>query len=273
LLYNSLFVSDPTQEILAVDTPERVEIEFALAGIGTRALAQLVDVSIVFLAVFSIFYLAVFGLTLHPHSGTPSQVIIAATLLLFLVQWGYFLCFEAFWNGQTPGKKLCGIRVVMAEGVPVTFLSAATRNLLRVVDFLPAGYALGFLWMFFHPESRRLGDVAAGTLVVRESAMTIGELEGRLLTLSNTETDLTPLAARVGTDLDDYNLISDFLSRVGGLEDEQRHELAVKLALPFMQRAGLTGDELASVYPRQDRHERFLRELAKLYAGRRGTGS
>ena len=91
-------------------------------------------------------------------------------LLNFAVFWGYYMLFELLWSGQTPGKRVAKTRVLRTDGNPARTSEVAVRNLVRIVDFLPALYAIGFIVMFFNRQSRRLGDYAAGTLVIRVDA-------------------------------------------------------------------------------------------------------
>ena len=262
-------------DVLSVNTPERVNIEFAVAGIGSRALAYLADISLLVLGVGMSSLLLILLAPLLPiwNRETSKYFVVGLILLQFFLQFGYFALFEAFNNGQTPGKKVCGIRAVMEEGLPITFLASMIRNLLRIVDFLPFGYALGLLWMFFHNQNRRLGDFAAGTLVIRESAVTLDAVQSRLTLISNTETAISPLAARVPLTLDDFNFITDFLSRSETLEAKQSAKLAHEIAKGFMDRGTVTGQELAKVHPGSDRYKRFLRELTKIYLGRGGKAT
>lgn len=155
-----------------VVTPENIPLTLELAGIGTRFGALLIDMliqlitTIVGLIIFAI--LAAFT----SLTGNGGGIWIAiGTIGVFLVWFGYFILFESIWNGQTPGKRMFGLRVVRDGGYPVNFFSTATRNLIRIADFLPISYAAGALSVFFNPEYKRLGDLVAGTLVVKEHAV------------------------------------------------------------------------------------------------------
>jgi uncharacterized RDD family membrane protein YckC len=152
-----------------VITSEKVPFTYRVAGLGSRLMAWLVDFSIIVL--LTLMGLAV-GSTLEmARSGLGLAVLMVWT---FVVQWGYFLLFEWLWNGQTPGKRLVGIRVIQTEGTGLGFAQAAVRNILRVADGLPLLvmdampllYGVGFLVAACTRENRRLGDLAAGTLVV-----------------------------------------------------------------------------------------------------------
>ncbi len=147
---------------LEIETPEHVVLDYELAGLGSRGLAALADAVILGLTAI------VFGLALLllPLRGWLSGVIIV--FLQFFLFWGYFTFFEGFRQGQTPGKRWMGIRVVHDTGHPLTFAGAAIRNLLRLVDLLPPPYLIGVLLIAVHPRGKRLGDVVAGTVVVRD---------------------------------------------------------------------------------------------------------
>jgi uncharacterized membrane protein SpoIIM required for sporulation/uncharacterized RDD family membrane protein YckC len=151
---------------LEIETPEHVVLDLEIAGIGSRALAAVLDMAIMVGAslgvVLVLSILSGYGVRLN-HLA-PVLVAIGG----FLVWNGYFILFEGLRRGQTPGKRIAGIRVVMDTGHPVTFGAAAARNLLRVADFLPPPYLIGLLLVAFHPRAKRLGDLVAGTVVSRD---------------------------------------------------------------------------------------------------------
>jgi uncharacterized RDD family membrane protein YckC len=140
-----------------VETPEGIRIGLHAAGALPRAIAWIVDFAI-FLAL-----LMAASTVLGVLQATGLGIYL---LILFTLLWGYPVLFETLWHGQTPGKKMFDLRVVNANGTPVTWLPSITRNLLRTVDMLPAGYAIGLISCWFDPYGRRLGDLAADTLVV-----------------------------------------------------------------------------------------------------------
>jgi uncharacterized RDD family membrane protein YckC len=140
-----------------VETPEGIRIGLHAAGALPRARAWVVDVLIrLGVLLFSSSILALLR----------STGFALYLLLLFALMWAYPVLFETLWHGQTPGKKMFDLRVVNANGTPVTWLASITRNLLRTADFLPFGYAVGLVSCWFDPYGRRLGDLAADTLVV-----------------------------------------------------------------------------------------------------------
>lgn len=166
----------------AIDTPESVTFAYEVAGIGNRFIAALIDTTGLFtlLTILNILVLSALGLlgdlSLDMLSGdaAPSWMgglmIALYALLNFAIYWGYYILFELLWNGQTPGKRIVKIRVLRLDGNPAGFSEVLLRNLVRPIDFLPGGYGLGLVVMLLNDKSRRLGDFAAGTLVIRELA-------------------------------------------------------------------------------------------------------
>jgi uncharacterized RDD family membrane protein YckC len=150
-----------------VETPEHAGLRFHVAGPTRRAWAYVADllVRIVALVLFEGLAVLVTGSRLHWSKGLVNGVTL---LSLFLAEWGYFVVFETLWNGCTPGKRLLKLRVVKEGGYPLSFADAVLRNLLRAADFLPLGYLLGLAVMSWDGRFARLGDRAAGTMVVIE---------------------------------------------------------------------------------------------------------
>lgn len=165
----------PLEQTYAIDTPENVTFAYEVAGIGNRFIAALLDTAIIGI-ILTLLTLALFiGLGVTGDltdegdlSWAGGLVFAAYALISFLVLWGYYIFFEYLWNGQTPGKRAVKIRVVRVDGSPVSFVEVVIRNLVRIVDFLPLGYGLGLVIMFFNSQSRRLGDFAGGTLVIKD---------------------------------------------------------------------------------------------------------
>lgn len=157
---------------IAIKTPEYVSLRFQSANLGSRALAFIIDNIIIGLAQFLIVFLGVFSIggfeSFFNMLESSFLVIAIIMILLFILNYGYYIFFEYFLTGQTPGKKITGIRVIQDNGHNITMLSSVTRNLLRIIDSLPTGYFIGILMVFFHAENKRLGDLVAGTIVVHE---------------------------------------------------------------------------------------------------------
>jgi uncharacterized RDD family membrane protein YckC len=245
-----------------VITPEQVAITFRLAGIGTRFAAMLVD-TLAQAAVLA----ALVGLLLwllpgigdlfqFVEAGSPwliAIVIIAA----FSVLWGYFIFFETIWSGRTPGKSLAGIRVICDTGHPIDFRAALLRNICRYVDFLPAGYGVGALVMFFSGDSKRLGDYVAGTVVVVDTQkMTPQSLPTNIPTEIHYHLlgDAKLLKLHTIT-REQLAVIDRFLTRRETLLGNARMELAQTIATPLLNllELPLPSEE----YP----YEQFLEEV------------
>ncbi len=162
-----------SDEVYEIRTPENVRFHFERAGLASRALAWSVDVAVMGLAIQT----AALSLTL---SGLLIGDLATAILLvvIFLVQWWYGALCEWLMGGRTLGKMLIGLRTLDATGLPLSFYQATVRNLLRVVDFLPGLYLVGGVTALIDPEGRRLGDMAASTLVMRDGR---GRIPARLL--------------------------------------------------------------------------------------------
>ena len=154
---------DSLSDDLVVPTPERVAFDYPVAGPGSRFLAQLIDGLILF---GLLLILSIVAGTLARASG--QLALLFAIVSIFLLVWGYFLVSEAVWSGQTVGKRALRLRVVGDHGEPITLTQAIVRNLVRIVDFLPLFYGVGLIALFANGRGKRLGDLAAGTLVVRE---------------------------------------------------------------------------------------------------------
>ena len=150
---------------LVVTTPERVSFDYQVAGMGTRALAQILDLLVLsFVLIAVLFVAATFGAL-----GQDTIATLIAVMGGFVVVIGYFWLCEALWSGQTVGKKVFRLRAVGDRGEPLTFMQAGVRNIVRIVDFLPYGYGVGLVALFANGRGKRLGDLAAGTVVVKDS--------------------------------------------------------------------------------------------------------
>lgn len=155
----------PESDDLVVSTPERVAFQYEIAGIGSRFLAQILDV----LAIGAIqIVITILAASVGGIFNAGQLAALVEIILTFILLAGYFLISEAAMNGQTVGKRAVRLRVVGDQGQPITIAQAAIRNLVRIVDFLPVLYAVGIVTMFVNRRAKRLGDFAAGTLVVRD---------------------------------------------------------------------------------------------------------
>lgn len=226
---------------LFIATPERVSFSYQLAGLGSRIVAQLLDV-LILTVVMIVVALGTAVVSTGPSGGLI--FVIASFLLLN----GYFIFFEGLWSGQTPGKRITRLRAVGDAGQPITFEQALMRNLVRNLDFLPAFYGVGLIALFANGRGKRLGDMAAGTVVVRERAgLSLARLvsmaEMTLATAAQHAAAPIPAAAageryareRVLRDLDPAlrDFVTAYATRRRGLAESYR------VALAESARAGL----------------------------------
>lgn len=194
-----------------------VSLELPLAHAGTRAVAQALDLMVVSLLVIVISVVVVGGAIGLAASAVDNDTVLAlavAGMLIFsfLAQWGYFVGCEMLMEGQSPGKAVMGIRVVGQDGAAVGLLASLIRNLLRIVDLFPMTYGVGLLTMMISVRGQRLGDLAAGTLVVHDPPMP--------------RTVPRPTHFPDGFGVDDVALVEDFFARFQELMPEPRRHLA-----------------------------------------------
>ncbi len=181
--------------LLHVETPEAVTVTYPLAGIGSRGLAAVLDLAMILLLVAAEIATAIlvfvagsrfFGIAWQERV-TP-WVLAALIVVVFVTYWGYFIFGEVFRNGRTLGKQVAGIRVIRDDGGRVGVLDSIIRNVVRVVDLLPGTYAVGIASIIFSSQCKRLGDLAAGTVVVVDGGpvalATIGPAEERAALVS-----------------------------------------------------------------------------------------
>jgi len=225
----------------SVLTPERVSLQYDIAGIGSRGAAAIVDTVIQSVALIVIFVALTAGLVagsafLSVGSGPGAATLFLALfiLALFAVADGYFMLFEILWNGQTPGKRMVGIRVIRENGYPMRPIDAVIRNLVRMVDWLPGAYGIGVLTMLLNKRSKRLGDFASGTIVVREGSRGAAALV--TATAASAESRGVRLASA------DATLVRDFLVRRASMDPRARADLAARLSAVLAQRYALTLD-------------------------------
>lgn len=233
---------------LNIDTPEQVELEFAVAGIGSRFVAVLIDhliqSGVYFL--FAIFAAVIFGAVANRINILGKWILAGLIALYFLLIWGYFALFEAFWRGQTPGKHIMKLRVIKDSGRQITLFEALSRNLLRFVDYLPAIYLTGVITMVCTKRHQRLGDLAAGTIVVHERsdeqplliergtsilpAQQAPGFDPLISAAAAQDTGGLPADAVGRLGADDLLLIESFFARALDLTSTTRAEIAVRVA-------------------------------------------
>jgi uncharacterized RDD family membrane protein YckC len=238
---------------ISIETPEQVALHFAVAGIGSRFLAIFTDTVLQTVCVITVSLIAVAlpANSLTQMTDTAGKWFVAALFLFFfLLYWGYFSLFEAFWNGRTPGKALFKIRVIKDSGRQITLFEALARNLLRPIDYLPSFYLAGVITMLCNQQQKRIGDLVAGTIVVHEP------VEHQPLLSHNSRTFTAPLtpsipeaasqtsqhaitaqnASLIPADAiarlnhDDLNILDAFFSRALDLDLAKRAEMASRIA-------------------------------------------
>ena len=196
--------------LLHIETPEGSDLALHPAGIGVRIYAYAIDLLIKTVAII------VISMVLGFAGGLGGGLSL---ILFFLLQWFYTVYFEVWRDGRTPGKKRAGLRVVNGDGTPVTFATSLIRNLLRVVDFLPVFYVAGVLCMALDRNFRRLGDLAAGTLVVYvQEAVEPPQMP-----------DIGFLPLPIGLSAEDQRALLAFAERKDDLSPERQAELAAIL--------------------------------------------
>ncbi len=223
-----------------------MSLHLTLAGIGSRFLAMAVDSLIqVAAGIFLVVVLGFLGVAgvFAGMRQSPLWVLAALVFAAFLLLFGYFAAFEMAWNGQTPGKRVIGIRVVKDSGRPLTPAETIGRNLLRIVDQLPALYAVGVLVALLNARNKRLGDFIAGSIVIREG--TLGELKPIWQSASATPPPLAspgPSALSV----EDLVLIDTFLNRRSMLEPDVRSRMAAQILERLKPKLSLGDDGQSS---------------------------
>lgn len=218
-----------------IDTPEQVNLSFDLAGIASRFLAVLLDMLFQSIAFLILFLVLGSALRTQALSSWGIAFLIIAAFVVFYV---YFILFEGFTKGKTPGKMICGLCVMRRDGRPLDWSSNLARNLLRLLDFLPLIYGVGFLSMFFSRESQRVGDMVAHTIVVR----TRGRSQVSLRQLSSSA-GAAPLSGAVSMfplKQAEFNLINDLLARKQKLNGNTFAALCQRISYPFYEKFSIS---------------------------------
>ena len=224
-------------------TPEAVVLELSTAGVGSRLVAFLIDAAIQFAAVFAL----ILAVVVAGEAGIEGSVfaVVVVTAALFLIVFAYPAVFETVWRGKTPGKAALGLRVVTTEGSPIRFRHAAVRAALTLVDFYLTSGAAAILCILVTRNDQRLGDLAAGTIVVRERS---GATAPHAITFSvpqGYEDYVAALDVSAMTP-DHYVAVRTFLLRAGKLPPKVRAHLANEFAGPLARRMHHTPPESIS---------------------------
>lgn len=240
-----------------VTTPEGIELTLKVAGPVARARAWLID----FLLRGVIYISFATGLSLFGKFGSGLVLV-----MFFLLEWAYPVLFEVYWNGATPGKRACHLRVLHDDGTPIGWRASVTRNTLRAVDFLPVMYGFGLIACLSNRDFKRLGDLAAGTLVVyAPPASAAASFRGR--TEVATPTEVAPNLSMpyslpdVPLSLEEQRAVIDFAERRKRWSDQRAAELA--------EHAGaLFGDAGNAIAANKLGAAQTLMQLANVYTGR-----
>ncbi|MRG87482.1 RDD family protein [Salinibacillus xinjiangensis] len=234
------------QEHVNVKTPEYVSLQFKLAGLGSRTAAFLIDQLILMVINIAIILILIFGMG-NGGSATSflanmsSMPVAIAIILVFLLNWGYFFAFEYFSGGRTVGKKLMGIRVIQDNGHSLTLLSSFIRNLLRIIDSLPANYLLGIIMIFFHSKHKRLGDLVGGTIVVHERGKRKARGVEKIIQsrgLSETNLHIEEWMLRK-LNTKDWKLLKTYAERFPEMPFASRRDMTRQLAEILLPKVGL----------------------------------
>ncbi len=250
-------------------SPEKVYLRFKLAGIGSRFVACFIDnifqgilmgFVIAFSGIGAVFFQKAKNIAANPADVPGGWLIAIIVLVIFVIYYGYFIFFETIWNGQTPGKRFLKLRAIQENGSSVTFVMVLIRNLLRVIDTLPSMYAIGIIAVLISKKNQRLGDMAAGTIVVREDG-------GNVPAAVNFAVSETPWSGAAGLHLHniseaDFAVLKNYLLRRNTLKQEEALALEQKLVFAFSQKLGLKPEETGS--PAE-----FLQQVAAMYQNRR----
>ena len=208
------------EDRVRISTPEGVDVELTLAGIGSRFIAAILDLMIQGGVLLGAALL--FGVTGGDGSGFA---VAAFGIVFFLVIFGYDVLFEVRGRGRTPGKRWTGLRVVRTGGRPVTLVPSSIRNVMRLIDILPFFYGIGMISIFSTSRNQRLGDLAGGTLVVRErpGGLHAAPLATRKAAATADAWDVSAVSAQ------DIGTVRQFLARRQALSSGPREELAEEL--------------------------------------------
>lgn len=225
---------EPLDTRVAIETPEHVHFHFQLAGPARRALAYLIDLLLRGAILLALAIPALLADLFSDSAGFRAGIVL---IVLFVLEWGYFVLSELLMRGSSVGKRALGLRVVRQDGLPVRFGDSLIRNLLRAADFLPFSYALGGLTMIADRDFRRLGDLAAGTIVIYEAPRAIHDSPRLSKPLSEAERRKLPLHFTLPNETVDA--LELFLRRRLELAPARESELAEMLAAPLAKRFGL----------------------------------
>jgi uncharacterized RDD family membrane protein YckC len=257
------------EEILIIETPERVPLHFALASIGNRFLACAFDHALQTVAIILLYFIFTLIGNMFDFGGMKNAPKWALALLIitgFLIWSSYFVIFEWAWNGQTPGKRWLKLRVIREDGRPITFWEAAVRNLLRIFDIMPFPfYSIGLISVFTSARDQRVGDLVAGSVVVREretEAPTFSQVFNAPVSDTALRRSFRPVqfTAEIGSITErEIEVVETYLRRRWDLPEQTRVWMAWRVAMPILYKLRPAYDLATFTY------EGFLEELLHRY--------
>jgi uncharacterized RDD family membrane protein YckC len=237
---------------VTVRTPESIAFHYELAGLGSRFLAVAIDWVIQVFVAFGLFIgfgFAAAGInralsSLHLKPSQTDSVITAGEIfLVFLIFFGYFIAFEAWWNGQTPGKRAIGIRVVRDGGYPIGFTESVIRNLIRIIEVALFAYGVSAISAIMSASNKRLGDLAAGTIVVRDSSFEVSN-PARWLQGDADPAPSMGVSGAAALTKDEVSVVHRYLERRSQLEPAVAEQLAHRVAASLRPKLGPDAAEL-----------------------------
>src|ERR1041385_1324752 len=259
-----------TEDILVIETPQRVPVDLPPPSAGNRFLACAIDHTIQAVAIGLIGLTAIILMNFpeieQVISSAPKWLLAILIIMLFLIFAGYYAFFEWAWSGQTPGKRWLKLRVIREDGRPITFWEAAVRNLLRTFDMMPAPfYSIGLISVFSTTRDQRVGDMVAGTVVVREREAEAPEFSQVFATpvsdpaLRRSFKPVDFPANLASLTESEIQVVETFLRRRWDLSDVPRQWMAWRVSLPILYKLRPTYDLATFNY------EGFLEELLHRY--------
>jgi uncharacterized RDD family membrane protein YckC len=264
---------------ITVVTPENIQVTYQVAGFASRFMATLIDLCLQLLAILLVGMILrlVAGTGAHKGIGLASLITAVGIIVVYLVLLAYAIFFEMLWGGRTPGKRLFGLRVIREGGYPINLTASVIRNALRFVDIgllpLPGntGLALfglpGLLCIFFSPSYKRIGDYAAGTLVIVEAGASPFGISRGATAASRSVVAFMPMVRNLDRlTVEEYRVIRRFVARREELDIAVQAAIGERLARPLMQKL-----ELDVPVHFQVQYADLLEAIERRYAEERGV--
>jgi len=210
-----------------IETPEKIIFTYTIAEMGPRIIACFIDTVIQWSIIIITFIIAFIAMNFTLDSSLSGFQLAFAIILVFILQWGYFIFWEVITNGQSPGKIACRIRVIRKNGEPLDFGSIVMRNLVRIIDCIPFIYLVAIVAASIDRFSRRLGDIVSDTIVVHD---TYKAIKAPLFTTSLSQATVFIPAYDTNLSEEDLYVIRRYLNSRAQLLPEKRLQIETKLA-------------------------------------------